>query len=424
MWSLPDGSSGPVATLSLDVATPAWALPLLAPARYKGAKGGRGSGKSHFFAELAVEEMVADPDLRFVCIREVQRSLKFSAKSLVEAKIRKLGVGYLFTVLEREIRRNGGTGVMIFEGMQDHTADSLKSLESFRRAWCEEAHALSKRSLDLLIPTIRADDSQLWFSWNPDQPGDAIDQLLVAEPPEGAAVVHVNYTDNPWCPAVLREEAARLARVDPDAYAHIWLGQYNTRSEAQILNGKWAIDEFTPTPEWDGPYHGADFGFAQDPTTLVRCWIDGRRLMIERESYGVGLELDHTAEKWRRDVPECEQYVIRADNARPESISYLQRHGVPRITSVDKWKGSVEDGIAFLRQFEQIVIHARCRHAADEARHWSYKVDARTGDVLPQVADGSEHIWDAVRYALAPLIRARFIDYEGESYTAATHGRL
>ena len=394
-----------MATLELDFETAEWALPLLEPARYKGAKGGRSSGKSHFFAELAVVEMVEDPALRFVCIREVQRSLKFSAKSLIEAKIRSLGVSHQFHILEREIRRIGGTGVMIFEGMQDHTADSLKSLEGFERAWVEEAQSLSKRSLELLTPTIRQEGSQIWFSWNPDDPADAIDQLLVSHPPEDATVVHVNYLDNPFCPQVAKDEAARMARVDPDAYAHIWLGQYNTRSEAQVLHGKWIVDEFEPGADWDGPYHGADFGFAQDPTTLVRCYIHNRRLYVSHEAYRIGLELDHTADAWERSVGGYRGYVVRADSARPESISYLRRHGVPRIEPAPKWSGSVEDGIAHLRSYEQIIIHPRCKHAADEARHWSYKVDARTGDVLPKIESGNEHIWDAVRYALAPLIK-------------------
>lgn len=395
--------------IALDIATPAWAEPLLAPARYKGAKGGRSSGKSHFFAELAVEEMVADPALRFVCIREVQRSLKFSAKALVESKIRSLGVPHLFTITEREIRRNGGTGVMIFEGMQDHTADSLKSLEGFGRAWVEEAQNLSKRSLELLLPTIRQPGSEIWFSWNPDQPTDPVDSLLVADRPANAVVVHVNYRENPFCPQVSKDEARRMLRVDPDGYAHVWLGAYNTRSKAQILAGKWTVDEFEPGAEWSGPYQGADFGFAQDPTTLVRCWTHDRRLFVEHEAYKVGLELDHTAAHWARHVPGFERFVTRADSARPESISYLKRHGVPRIEGVEKWKGSVEDGIAFLRQFEQIVIHPRCEHAQDEARLYSYKVDRQTGDVLPDVVDAHNHIIDPIRYALAPLIRGRGI---------------
>ncbi len=403
-------------TVELDIATPEWAEPQLAPARYKGAKGGRASGKSHFYAELAVEEMVADPNLRFVCIREVQRSLKFSAKALIEGKIRALGVSHLFRVLETEIRRIGGRGVMIFEGMQDHTADSLKSLEGFRRAWVEEAQSLSKRSLDLLLPTIRADGSEIWFSWNPSQPDDPVDKLfqdLVEEEfptkrgtvvGDGFILTHVNYLDNPFVPLVSVQEAERMRALDTDAYEHIWLGQYDEKSDSKVLAGKYRIDEFEPGDDWDGPYQGADFGFAQDPTTLVRCWIHRRRLMVERETYKVGLELDDTAEHWKRGIEGSEHYVTRADSAELAGISYLRRHGFPRIEPVEKWPGSVEDGVRFLRQFEEIVIHPRCVHAAEEARLYSYKIDSRTGDILPEIVDKHNHIWDAVRYALGPMI--------------------
>lgn len=394
-------------SIALDIATPAVFAPLLEPARYKGAKGGRGSGKSHFFAECVVERMVEDPTLRVVCIREVQRSLRYSAKALIEEKIRALGVAAHFTILEREIRRNGGTGVCIFEGMQDHTADSIKSLEGFGVAWAEEAQNLSKRSLALLTPTIRRPGSELWFSWNPEDATDPVDQLLVANPPDGAIVVHANYRDNPFCPAELLEDARRAARTDPDAYAHVWLGAYNTRSDAQVLSGKWVIDEFTPGADWEGPYHGGDFGFAQDPTVLSRLWVHDNRLYVEYEAYKIGLELDHTAAHWTRHVPDCARYVIRADSARPESISYLKRHGLPQITAVDKWSGSVEDGIAHLRAYEQIVIHPRCPHAAEEARLYSYKVDKATGDVLPDVVDAHNHCVDSWRYALAPRIKAQ-----------------
>jgi hypothetical protein len=212
-------------TVELDLPTPAWAEPLLQPHRYKGASGGRSSGKSHFFAEQAVEEMVCDPNLRFVCIREVQRSLKFSAKSLVESKIKRLGVESLFHVLTTEIRRNGGGGIMIFEGMQDHTADSIKSLEGFGRAWVEEAQSISQRSLDLLLPTIRTPDSEIWFSWNPDQPTDPVDKFF-SEKPDGSVRVHTTYEDNPFCPEVMHKEARRLLAASPESYEHIWGGGY------------------------------------------------------------------------------------------------------------------------------------------------------------------------------------------------------
>jgi phage terminase large subunit len=392
-------------TLTISRKVPRWAVPLHKPARYKGAYGGRASGKSHEFAVMAVEEMVCDPNLRFVCIREVQRSLKFSAKALIEAKIRELGVGSLFEVLQTEIRRRSGTGVMIFEGMQDHTADSLKSLEGFGRAWVEEAQSLSRRSLDLLLPTIRAEGSEIWFSWNPEDQTDPVDAFLRSSPPENSTVVQVSYTDNPWCPDTMREEAQRMQRLDPDAYAHIWLGQYNVRSEAQVLSGKWTVDEFTPAESWDGPYYGADWGFSQDPTTLVRFWLADGRLWIEHEAGGVGVDLTDTPDLFDT-VPGSRKHTIRADNARPETISHMVAQGF-RVVGAPKWKGSVEDGVAWLRGHEQIVIHPRCRRTAEEARLWSYKTDRRTGDPLPKLADGWDHYWDAIRYGAAPMIQRK-----------------
>lgn len=233
------GIAPPKAPVALQRTIPAWAEVLRVPARYKGASGGRSSGKSHFFAEEAVEAMVQDPSLRFVCIREVQRSLKFSAKSLVESKIRTLGVQEHFEVLTSEIRRKNGTGVMIFEGMQDHTSDSIKSLEGFGRAWVEEAQSISQRSLDMLLPTIRADKSEIWFSWNPDQPSDPVDAFF-ASGVEGAVTKHTTYLDNPFCPDVMLTEANRLKKADADAYEHIWGGGYffggNGRVYSSFIN--------------------------------------------------------------------------------------------------------------------------------------------------------------------------------------------
>lgn len=396
--------------MELTIQTPRWALPLLRPARFKGVWGGRASGKSHVMAENLVEAMVMDADLRAVCIREVQKSLKFSAKQLIEDKIERMGVGHLFDVQAIEIRRKGGSGVCIFQGMQDHTADSIKSLEGFRIAWVEEAQALSEKSLRLLRPTMRAPGAELWFSWNPDQPDDAIDAFLRGPiPPENAIVVRANWQDNPWLPDEMRAEIAHDRKGDPETYAHVWLGEYNTRSDAQVFSGRYQVEEFTPGPGWDGPYFGADWGFAVDPTVLVKCWIapDGR-VAIEKESGKVGLDIDRTGELWAREIPDAQAQVIRSDSARPETISYLQRHGWPRVTGVDKWKGSVEDGVDWLRA-KGLLIHPQCERAAREARLYRYKTN-KGGDVLPVIEDAENHIIDAVRYALSPLIRHRRVE--------------
>lgn len=390
--------------LKIDTPTPAWALPLLKPARYKVVRGGRGSGKSHFVAEEIVLTMVHEPDCKVVCIREVQKSLKFSSKQLIENKIRALGVGDLFDITQTEIRRVGGQGICIFQGMQDHTADSIKSLEGFKIAWVEEAQSLSHRSLQLLRPTIRMPGSTIWFTYNPDQETDAVDAFFCGEnTPPDSIIVHVNCDKNPFLPDELRKEMEYDRRIDPEAYEHVWLGGYNTRSKASILGDKYSIDEFEPDDSFGEPLFGADWGFSQDPTTLVRLYIKDNILYVDQELYKIGLEIDDTPSSFNR-IPDVEKHTIRADSARPETISYVRRHGLS-IVGAKKWEGSVEDGIKFIRSFEKIVIHPRCTHTIQEFRLYSYKIDERTGDILKKIVDKHNHIIDAIRYALEPMIK-------------------
>ena len=179
--------------------------PLIDPARYKGAHGGRGSGKSQFFADLLVATAIRKPGFRGLCCREVQKSLKESAKRLIELKIDAMGVGHLFDVQEAQIKTPGG-GLLVFAGLQDHTSESIKSYEGFDIAWVEEAQTVSDRSLNLLRPTIRAPGSELWFSWNPRFKTDAVDKMLRGEElPTNAVVVQANWKDNPWFPAELEQ---------------------------------------------------------------------------------------------------------------------------------------------------------------------------------------------------------------------------
>ena len=209
----------------LDIPTARAFRPLLEPGRYKGAWGGRGSGKSHFFGELLVEECYRSPGTRAVCIREVQKTLAQSSKHLVESKIEALGLSIEFRITNENIATPGG-GLIMFQGMQDHTAESIKSLEGCRIAWVEEAQTLSSRSLALLRPTIRVPDSEIWFSWNPRRKSDAVDEFLRGKRPDDAAVIKANWRDNPWFPDVLEKERQLDLKLYPERYEHIWEGDY------------------------------------------------------------------------------------------------------------------------------------------------------------------------------------------------------
>jgi len=214
--------------------------------------------------------------------------------------------------------------------------------------------------------------------------------------------------DNPWLPDELMKEKDYLARVDKDAYDHVWGGQVQKKSAAQVMHGKCKMYGFVPAEDWDGPYYGADWGFATDHATLIKVWVHETRLYVEEEFWGIGVEINDLPQKFDA-VSGAKTHVIRADNARPETISYMKNHGFPKIVGGEKWSGSVEDGIAFLRSFEEIVIHPRCTHTDEESRTYKHKVDALTGDVLPDIIDKNNHCWDAIRYALGPLIQKRGI---------------
>lgn len=406
---------------TLHLPTPRVFLPLLKPARYKGAHGGRGSGKSHFFADLWLEENVTEK-LDFVCLRETLKSLEFSVKKLLEAKVEAHNAGAYFDIQDRRIFSKWG-GVTIFEGMQNHTAESIKSLEGFDRAWFEEAQNATDKSLTLLRPTIRKPGSQLWFGWNPYQPTDPIDVLLRGEvPPPDSVVVQANYLDNPMLPDVLRAEMEYDRARDPEKYAHVWMGGYVQNSEARVFRN-WRIEEFDAAPD---AIHrmGADWGFSVDPTVGVRCHIVGRTLYVDYEAYQVGCEIADTPALFFT-IPDAERWTMTADSARPETISHMRRNGFPKIQPAVKGKRSVEEGVEWLKSFD-IVVHPRCVHVIDELTHYSFKTDPLTGKVLPVLEDKRNHTIDALRYACEGARRAaksapRTLDF---STSAAAGARL
>ena len=386
----------------LDIKTPRKFVPLLEAARYKGAHGGRGSGKSHFFGELWLEENITEK-LDFVCLRETLKSLEFSVKKLLESKIEAFNAGDYFDVQDRRILSRAG-GTTIFEGMQNHTAESIKSLEGFDRAWFEEAQNASDKSLTLLRPTIRKPASQLWFGWNPRYATDPIDALLRGpNPPPGSVVIEANYMDNPFLPDVLREEMEYDKRRDPDKYAHVWLGKYEQNSEARVFKN-WTIEEFEVDPA-AVIRQGADWGFSVDPSVLVQCYIIGRKLYVPYEAYRVGCEIVDTPDLFMT-VPDSEKWPITADSARPETISHMRGHGFPKIMPAVKGPGSLEEGVEFLKSYD-IVVHPRCKHLIDELSLYCYKTDPLTNLVLPVLADRDNHVIDALRYACEGARRAQ-----------------
>lgn len=385
-------------------------------ARYRVAHGGRGSGKTRTFAIMsAVRAYMAAENGQegvILCAREFMNSLEDSSMQEVKSAIRSIPwLDSYFDMGEKYIRTKCGRVKYTFTGLR-HNIDSLKSKAKILICWIDEAEGVSETAYSKLLPTVREEGSEVWITYNPELDGSPTDLRFRKNKPSNAIVTEINYSDNPWFPDVLDAERLNdLERLDPATYAWIWEGAYLENSDSQVLNGKVSIKDFevgeNELPLWNGPYYGLDFGFSQDPTAGVRAWVKDECLWIDYEAGKVGLELDETASFLSSRIPGIDSHVVRSDSARPESISYLQRHGLRRCEGVKKWAGSVEDGVKHLRSYKQIYIHPRCKELIRETRLYSYKVDKLTGDVLPQIVDSNNHYLDALRYALSPLVRNR-----------------
>ena len=340
--------------------------------------------------------------MRIGCFREIQKSIRDSVKRLLDDKIRESGLSSAFVSTDTEIRGHNGS-LFIFGGLRTNP-DAVKSTEGIDIAAVFEANRVSQRSLDLLIPTVRKPGSELWFEWNPESDTDPVDAMFRGEDgaPPGSIVRQVNWVDNPFFPEVLKQELEWDRKRDPDKYAHIWMGDYLRKSETRVFRN-WRVEEFERPA---GTVHrlGADWGFAVDPSVLVRCSIEGNRLYVDYEAWALGCEIVNLPELFM-SVPEAEKWPITADSARPETISHMQKHGFPRIRSAIKGAKSIEDGIEWLKSFD-IVVHPRCKHLIDELTLYSYKTDPLTGEVLPVLEDKNNHVIDALRYACEGARRA------------------
>ena len=372
------------------------------PARYRVWYGGRGSAKSHSIGR-ALLVLGMQKKHRILCCREFQSTIADSSHRLLSDLITEYKLDWFYQITKNEIRGRNGT-LFLFRGIKVDP-NGIKSLEGVTIAWVEEAQSISEESLNILIPTIRDPGSQVWFSFNPYRKQDPVYDRFVVNCPPNAIVEKVNYTDNPWFPQVLRDEMEWDKKTNPDKYRWVWLGEPLGISDAQVFRGKFDIMAFD-TPDSARFYFGADWGFAQDPNVLIRAYIQDRNLYIDQEVYRAGVELDSLPAMFTQ-VPGSNRWPIYADNARPETISYLQRHGYPNIKPVKKWPGSVEDGVEYIKSFDRVIIHPRCKNTIMEFELYQYKQDRLTNEVLPVLVDKYNHAVDALRYALSDYIRAK-----------------
>jgi len=406
--------------MNVDVNMPSWARFLFDQYRYKVAHGGRGGAKSYAFSDALVIQSTQEK-LFILCTRSIQLRIRDSSKRIIEGSIKRMKLDDEFIITNEYIKHKKTGSEFIFIGLND-----FKSIEGLDRVWIDEAHSVTRRQWRELVPTIRKHGSEIWVSFNSRFETDVVyDEFILNEPPKRAKVLHVNYDQNPFFGGELQDEMEDCKRRKPDDFAHIWLGGLEQHNDAQIFKGCWRVakkGEIPEPPSGTRFYFGCDWGFSQDPTTFGRCWIDGRKLYIDRAVGGVGVEIDQTPALFN-NIEGAQSWPITADSARPETISYMKRNGFARMRGSKKGKNSIKDGIAFMKQYE-IIIAPEAEHMPDDATHeqkrqinnglkdvaeefmmYSFKVDKQTDKVLPIIVDSFNHYIDLYRYGLEELMR-------------------
>lgn len=387
--------------------------------RYRSSWGGRGSAKTRSFALMTAIKgyMYAEAGVSGLILgaREYMNSLSDSSMEEIKQAIRSVPfLNQYYEMGENYIRTKNRRVSYGFAGLR-HNLDSIKSKARILLCWVDEAETVSEMAWRKLLPTVREDGSEVWITWNPERRDSATSQRFrheeIFDDLTGELIgvgVEMNYSDNPWFPEVLEIERRQdQQNLDDATYRWIWEGDYLELSEAQIFRNKYKVEAFDDEL-WktaDRLFFGADFGFANDPNTLIRSFILENTLYIEYEAFGVGVDLDEMAQFYE-SVPGARDWPIKGDCSRPETISYLRRQGF-NIEAAEKWPGSVEDGIAHIKGFETVVIHPRCKKTLEEFRNYSYKKDRLTDEVLPIIVDKWNHGIDALRYSLDGYIMAR-----------------
>jgi phage terminase large subunit len=392
---------------------PDWAYFLTEPSRYKCAWGGRGSGKSWAFARALLLEGVNSTQ-RILCCREVQKSLKDSVHQLLTDQISEMELDNFYQVTESEIRGRNGT-LFLFAGLKSSSVTSIKSFEGCTRCWVEEAQTLSKRSWEILVPTIRAENSEIWVSFNPELETDETYQRFVVNPPTNCVSRKVNWNLNPWFPEVLREEKDQLKDRDPEAYRMVWEGICRRTVDGAVYAHEMTMAELdqritqVPYDSFKPVYVAMDLGWA-DQTSIWFWQLIGQEIRIIRyiednqktishylslmQTYGYTYDtiyLPHDAKAKNLGSGQSIEEIVRASNiAKVQILNILP----------------IADGINATRSiFNRMWFDAnKCSDGLQCLRHYRYEVDEQKGFGRVPIHDMYSHGADALRY-LATAIR-------------------
>lgn len=385
---------------------------LFAPARYKVVRGGRGSGKSWGFARALLIQAAQKP-MRVLCTREVQKSIAQSVHQLLKDQIAELGLGAFYEVLATEIRGRNGSQ-FFFSGLSDQTAESLKSFEGVDVCWCEEAQAISKRSWDILIPTIRKNGSEIWVSFNPQLESDETYQRFVASPPPDCVSIEMNHSDNARFPEVLEKEREHAkASMKAEDYAHIWEGKCKPAVEGAIyfdaMSAAISAGRIRNVPhDCSLKTHVVfDLGMA-DAMTLILCqkvaseirivhYIEGtQRILADYNAELRALRLDDQPMNWGTLYLPHDGFHTRHQTGKDDA-TILRGMGwnVQQVPNIH-----VNSGIDRAREvFPRVYFHeGRTKRLIECLKRYRWNISEKTGQAQNPLHDEFSHGADAFRY--------------------------
>jgi phage terminase large subunit len=401
-------------------------------ARYKVVWGGRGGGKSIAVADALIT-LATQRKIGVLCCRETKGSMDDSVHTLLLERMEALGFSSLFTSTNEGINCKNGS-FFKYKGLLDRGVQAVKGVQGITHCWIEEGQCVSSYSWEILKPSIRGkaqgkeqaikNAPEIWVSMNPELESNAIytdffnkSWYVDLEAPENAKIqyhqadnallIKANWDSNPYFPDILNEERLRCLRNNPQGYEHIWEGACRVNSDAVVFKGKYKIEAFKPRDEWGQPYYGLDFGFSNDPLAFVKCYVHADCLYIDAEFYKTKIEINDIVGAIKSVDPVAINRPVLADSARPDLISYLKCNGLPFVKGAKKTVGSknyVQDSVAFLLNFKQIIIQPHCTNSIKEFSTYSYKTDRYTNDILTKLEDANNHLIDAIRYALNELM--------------------
>jgi phage terminase large subunit len=379
---------------------------LFADARHKALHGGRGSAKSWSVATY-LPIRASQARKRIVCARQFQNSIRDSSKELVEKRIRALGMSNQFTITDRYIIHDGTQSQFIFVGLE-RNIESIRSLEGADIVWIEEAKTISAKSMEILLPTVRAAGSELIWTWNPVKPTDPVDKYFRhGKPPPRSIVTKVSFRDNPFFQHTeMPNEMQVLKDGNHARYMHVWEGEYDVSYETKVFTNVRVGRPVVPTDAF--PYYGLDLGFGNDPSFIVKVFAfpEKRQIYIAAENFGRYTmdQLPHMV----RSVTRVDGDLVKVDSSQPGTIEFLQSRGI-NAQPAKKGPGSVKTGILWLQGFE-IIIDPNCEGMIEESHLYSWMTDKLTNEALSTPVDAHNHGWDATRYAMEDLAQETALD--------------